>query len=133
MSSRWDSSGRSVGGTEMMNVNVEVTRAQNVQVAAGATVTVIPTTPVPDIRRVWAYAVCKSAEAHSMTLKIEYAHVNGTAGMYPNAAAATSVGVTAMNRVNVPQTDLPCGYVYVTLTNQDTVNHNYDVVLGGIK
>ncbi|MGK9252373.1 hypothetical protein [Paenibacillus humicus] len=133
MSTRWDSSGRSVEGVEILNFNNELARVLNVTVAAGATVTVISTTPVGDFRRAYAYAVCKSAEPHNMTLKMEYPHVGGTPGMYPNVAAATSAGVTAMNRVNIPQTDLPCGYVYITLTNQDAASHNYDVVLCGVK
>ncbi|MGN7457886.1 hypothetical protein ACTHPH_24005 [Paenibacillus pasadenensis] len=133
MTSRWDTQGRSVELAEMLNINSEIARTLNISVPAGATAIAIAATPVVDFRRIWAYAVCKTAEPHNMTLRIEYAHTSGSSGMYPNAAAGTSVAVTSMNRVNIPQTDLPCTVVYVTLTNQDATAHSYDVVLGGVK
>lgn len=112
---------------------IELGRGSNVKVAAGSTVTVVPQVRVDQVRRLFAYAVTKSSEPHSFSVKVEHQHVNGSAGMYSVVDAPASATSTSSYRANTGQFDVKSMAVILTVTNSDASDRYYDGVIGGFR
>lgn len=113
--------------------HVELGRGTNVKVAAGSTVTVVPQLKLDQVRRAYGYAVTRSNEPHTFTVKVEHQNVGGTTGMNSIADAAVSIGSAGGARANTGQFDVRSMYAILTVTNGDATDRYYDGVIGGFR
>lgn len=113
--------------------HIELGKGSNVKVAAGSTVTVVPQVKFDQVRRAYGYAVTKSAEPHTFTVKVEHQNVGGTAGMNGFADGAASIASAGGARANTGQFDVRSMYAILTVTNGDASDRYYDGVIGGFR
>jgi hypothetical protein len=118
------------GEVSLTGRNVTLAKVQGLVVTAGSLVYPIAETPINDCGQVYAYFSTKDT-AHAVNFYLVPRH-KFQDGTYQNADANISkTGSLQFANTGVLAVDSP--YYRITFQNNDTVNHTYDFVLGGIK
>jgi len=112
--------------------NVILGVRRNVTVTAGATLSMFSTSflSTTNLSKVYAYALTDTN--HNFTINLDQLDNEATLGMskYPSIKSTTATGVKI---ASVSALDMAALWADTRVQNSDTVDHVYDVVVGGIK
>lgn len=118
-----------IGNVGLVSRNVCIEEVISQTVGAGNTVTVIGMKDIDNYTKIYANARAETAHDYALVITRTGFDSGGAAGTTERgdfASASTNTTVCAISPVEVD-----CPKVYVKITNNDTVSHDYDVYLGG--